>query len=148
MKYTILFTLIGFCYVLIEALYRSVVDISSISMTQSLVALVMGGLSGIMIGLLNEKFPMKMIIQSLIGLVIILTVEYFAGVTFNADYSIWDYRHLPFNIDGQISLPFGIAWFAMTPFVSWLDDHFRHNVLKEESNQTMLQYYLRWFKWE
>ena len=32
--------------------------------------------------------------------------EYVVSITLNQNYTIWDYRNMPFNIGGQVCLPF------------------------------------------
>ena len=40
--------------------------------------------------------------------------ELLTGLTFNRDYSIWDYRGLPGNFRGQICLPFSLLWVPLS----------------------------------
>ena len=40
--------------------------------------------------------------------------ELLTGLTFNRDYSIWDYRELPGNFRGQICLPFSLLWIPLS----------------------------------
>jgi hypothetical protein len=45
---------------------------------------------------------------------------------FNYDYSIWDYRGMPFNYEGHITLSFAILWFVfISPFIIWWGDKWR-----------------------
>ena len=51
---------------------------------------------------------------------IITGVELAAGLLFNRDHSVWDYRQLPYNIKGQICLPFSLLWVPIGQAGMWL----------------------------
>lgn len=90
---------------------------------------------------INEITPkMKMWKQSLIFCVFVLTMEYIFGIIFNADYSIWDYRSLKYNLNGMISLQFSFVWLGIAPFTIWYGDWMRG---KADAN--LLEYYKRFF---
>ena len=44
---------------------------------------------------------------------IITAVELAAGLAFNRDFRVWDYRDLPGNFRGQICLPFSLLWMPL-----------------------------------
>ena len=50
-----------------------------------------------------------------------------AGVVLNLelDLAIWDYSTMPFNIMGQICLPFSIAWYGLSGVAIVFDDFLR-----------------------
>jgi uncharacterized membrane protein len=86
-----------------------------------------GGLAGIFIGQLNEKpgfCNRKIVLQCFVGAIIVLFLEFSFGVLFNIclSFNLWDYSNIPLNLMGQICLPFGIAWFFLTPLAIWMDD--------------------------
>jgi len=84
----------------------------------------LSGVIGLMAMLLNDYFTYEMdfILQVVICTASTLLGEYLFGITLNYDYSIWDYRSLPFSINGQISLYFGILWLVfMTLLIPILD---------------------------
>ncbi len=146
LKYLILFFLLGATYALVEFIYRSIMDPGTVNPTQTIVMWIIGGVASIGMGYINEikRFrKTKMFIQAIIAAIIILTVEFFSGVFVNKILllNIWDYSELPLNIYGQISLFFGIAWFAIAPFGIWLDDHLRFKIFKEESCGSLFSYY-------
>ena len=67
-------------------------------------------------------FGLNHVVLSLLMATTITILEYVAGMLFNRDYSIWDYRKLPLNINGQVCLPFMLIWAVVMPFVIiWLD---------------------------
>lgn len=55
--------------------------------------------------------------QALLGGLMITGVEYAIGRIFNRRYQIWDYRKTPLNVQGQICLPFTLAWCALSAAV-------------------------------
>ena len=52
--------------------------------------------------------------QALLGGLMITGVEYGVGRLCNRRYQIWDYRRMPFNLRGQICLPFTLAWCGLS----------------------------------
>jgi len=96
----------------------------------NIVMLPIGGLCGIAVGGINQIprfYRLPVLIQSLIGTGIVLAVEFAAGCVINLwlGLGIWDYSNLPFNVLGQISLPFALLWFAIMPLAIWLEDTLR-----------------------
>lgn len=59
-------------------------------------------------------WDMPLWIQTAICATAITAVEFVAGLVFNIwlGLGIWDYSHLPWNILGQICLPFYFVWIA------------------------------------
>ncbi len=53
--------------------------------------------------------------KCLIGSVIITSVEFTVGVIVNIilRWNVWDYSDMPFNVLGQICLPFTVLWFFL-----------------------------------
>ena len=53
--------------------------------------------------------------KCLIGSVIITSVEFTVGVIVNIilRWNVWDYSDMPFNVLGQICLPFTVRWFFL-----------------------------------
>lgn len=52
--------------------------------------------------------------RALLGGLAITGVEYVCGRLFNRRYQIWDYRNVPLNLQGQICLPFTLAWCGLS----------------------------------
>ena len=118
-KNSILFLIFGSLYCLIEILFRGY--------THPLM-LVIGGLCGLLIGLINDCSPsMNLISQMLLGTIIVTIVEFISGYILNIKMglNIWDYSNLPYNIMGQICLQFSCCWFILSYFVIKLDDFLR-----------------------
>ncbi len=89
--------------------------------------LFVGGICFALIGGINQMpvfFYKSMRLQAVLGALIVLVVEYIAGLILNVwlGMGIWDYSNLPFNIHGQICLPFAALWVILMPFAIWLED--------------------------
>jgi uncharacterized membrane protein len=127
-KLAILGFVMGMIYFTAEGFWRGWTNIAM---------LFVGGLCCVLIGLLDE-FPkqnkLKIWHQCLLGTVIILSIEFVSGVILNIwlKLHIWDYSDTRWNVMGQICVAYGFLWFALTPFVIWLDDFLRWKMFGEE----------------
>ena len=65
---------------------------------------------------------------------IITGVEFLAGCILNLwlKLGVWDYSNLPFNILGQICIPFTLLWYIISPVAIILDDYLRYWFFGEE----------------
>ena len=126
-KYTVLFIAFNALYVWIEIMFRNRSDRSMLALS---------GVLGVTLGLLNNIIPwsMGLVQQGLIGGVLIVTpMEYFVGkFLVNQDLSIWNYNNMPWNIDGQICLPFTLIWCIISVIVVVLDDYLRYFIFDEK----------------
>ena len=96
----------GTGYVMLEWLWRGW---SHVSMFFA------GGLCFLLLGKLNTIRPrLPLLLRGLVGAGIVTMVELLAGLLFNRDYRVWDYRHLPFNFHGQICLRFFSLWIPVS----------------------------------
>ena len=121
-KNIIIFLIFGISYYLLEILWRGYSHWTMI---------VVGGLCGLLIGLINEITPkMNTVLQMLLGSIIVTIIEFVTGYIINIklDLNIWDYSNLKFNILGQVSLLFSILWFFLSYIVIKLDDCIRDNI--------------------
>lgn len=122
-----LFTFGGVAYVLIELLFRGY---------SHWTMFVLGGILFIEIGLLNELFSwdMSLLFQGVIGSAIITISEFVAGVILNLwlNLNVWDYSNMPFNILGQVCLPFSLIWIFVAVAAVIFDDYLRYWLFKEE----------------
>lgn len=125
-KYLVLFCIGGISYLLIEILYRG-----HTHWTMG----ILGGLCFLLIGLINNifSFNLSFILQMFISAIIITILEFLSGLLLNVylGLNIWDYSHLPFNIMGQICLPFFIIWFFLSPIAIVADDFIRWKFFHE-----------------
>lgn len=120
-KHSILFLVGGFAYQGVELLYRGHTHPSMF---------IVGGLCFVLIGLLNELLPqpMPLLMQMLISALLVTMVEFTAGMILNRwlCLGVWDYTNLPFNVLGQVSLPYSAAWFALSLPAIVLEDYLHH----------------------
>ena len=71
---------------------------------------------------------MPLVRQMLIGAIVITALEFVCGCIVNLwlDWNVWNYSNMPFNLFGQICLPFSILWFFLSAVAVVLDDYIRH----------------------
>lgn len=127
LKMMVLFLIGGAIYVGIEVLWRGYSHPSMF---------VLGGICFILVGLINEYLPWEMglLWQSLIGACIITASEFVTGLVVNVWFglNVWDYSNLPFNLIGQICLPFFLLWIPLAYVAILLDDYIRWRFFGEE----------------
>lgn len=100
------FLLGGFGYVGLELLWRGR---SHYSMFLA------GGICFLLLGGLNRVRPrLPMPLRCIAGALVITAVELAAGLLFNRQYQVWDYRDSPYNFMGQICLPFSLLWIPVS----------------------------------
>lgn len=63
----------------------------------------------------NSRRTMTLIKSCFIGAFIITAIEFTVGIIVNVimGWNVWDYSSVPFNVLGQICLPFFGAWFLL-----------------------------------
>lgn len=114
-----IFSIFGIAYSIIEILWRGYTHPSMI---------LVGGLCGLLIGLLNERNKKANIIKQMVMSMAIVTLfEFIFGCFLNLymNLNVWDYSDMKFNILGQICPQFAIAWFFLSYAVIKLDDILR-----------------------
>lgn len=126
-KHLFLFAVGGLIYYGIEMLWRG--------HSHVLMALV-GGVCFLLCGGLNEHLGWDVPLwrQCLRGATLITGMEFASGVIFNLwlGLDLWDYSNMPFNILGQICLPFFCAWILLAGVAIVLDDYLRYWIFREE----------------
>lgn len=131
-KNLVIFLAGGTIYYIIEFVYKSFISNSPTHWTMFL----LGGILALFIDLENEYIPweMSLIKQGCLGALVITILEFIFGVILNIwlGLGIWDYSHLPFNIIGQICLPFTIIWFFLALVWIFLADWLRYWWFDEE----------------
>ena len=74
-----------------------------------------GGLCFLLIGHLNRVEPkLPLPLRAVVGALIVTMVELGAGMTFNRQYQVWDYRDQPGNFMGQICPLFSALWIPLS----------------------------------
>ena len=80
-----------------------------------------GGTCFLLLGKLNDTRPrLPLLLRGVVGAGIITMIELLAGLLFNRDYSVWDYRYLPGNFHGQICLRFFLIWIPISLGAMWV----------------------------
>ena len=127
LKYVMLFTIGGSIYYDIECIYRGY---SHWTMA------ILGGICFVLIGNINEHLSWDTPLwkQGLIGSAIITSLEFITGCIVNLwlGWNVWDYSDTPFNILGQICIPFSIIWFFISLLAIIVDDYIRYWIFGEE----------------
>lgn len=133
LKYLILFIIGGIIYYFIEVVFRG---------WSHWAMILVGGFCFVMIGELNEHFTFEMPLlkQGVIGSCIVTAIEFISGLILNVylGMNIWDYSALPFDLLGQICLPFSILWIFVSALAVIVDDWLRYFLFKEEKPHYIL----------
>ena len=112
LRQLLLFLIGGMGYVGLECIWRGW---SHFSMFLA------GGTCFLLLGKLNDARPrLPLLLRGLTGAGIITMIELLAGLVFNRDYSVWDYRQQPMNFHGQICLRFFLLWIPISLGAMWL----------------------------
>ena len=123
----ILFVIGGLLYLLIELVFRGHTHCTMFFV---------GGLCFVLVGAINEviSWETPLVIQCIIGGVIITAVEFVSGCIINLwlGWAVWDYRDMPFNLLGQICLPFSLLWVLISAVAIVVDDYVRYYLFGEE----------------
>ena len=132
-KYLVLFIVSGSLYYSIEWIWKTFFTTGSICHWSMAL---LGGTCFLLIGSINEyiSWGMPLVLQGTIGAVVITVLEFIFGCALNLrlGLGVWDYSHLPFNILGQICLPFSFIWFFFSILIILLDDYLRWKWFDEE----------------
>lgn len=117
----------GLIYVLIEMLWRGY---------SHWTMFIVGGICFVLIGAINEifTFDMSLILQMAVSSILITGVEFISGCIINRwlGWNVWDYSDMPFNIIGQVCLPYMGLWFLLSTVGIVLDDYLRYWWFGEE----------------
>ena len=127
LKYVSLGLVGGSLYYLTEILYRG---------ESHPVMFLVGGLAFLFCGLLNEglSWNIPLIQQVLWADLGVTALEFVSGWLLNIqlDLHIWDYSLLPYNLMGQICLPYMLLWLPLCLIGIVLDDYLRWKFFGEE----------------
>lgn len=104
-KNTMLFAAGGTGYVGLELLWRGRSHGSMF---------VAGGSCFLLLGGLDRARRISLPLRAAAGSGIITAVELLAGLIANRDHSVWDYRDMPLNYQGQICLPYTLLWMPLS----------------------------------
>ena len=139
LKCALLFLIGGALYYCIEILWRGY---SHWTMA------VVGGICFVIIGGLNNYLPWEMPLwkQAGTGALFVTAMEMVVGIPLNLmlGLHIWDYSSLPFNLLGQICLPFTVLWFFLALLCIFVDDWLRHRPHLLDEKQCLFNITLRY----
>ena len=103
-KNSVLFYLGGTAYMTLEFLWRGHSHYSMF---------LLGGGCFLMLGQLRKcKLPLPALV--ILGAAGVTILELATGLIVNRDYSVWDYRQMPFNYRGQICLVYSLLWIPVS----------------------------------
>lgn len=123
-KETVIFYLGGMFYCLTELLWRGWTHGSMF---------LLGGLCFYVVGGLDRRFRISVLAQIVLGALIVTFFEFWTGMLVNRvmHLNVWDYSHLPFNLLGQISLPFTLLWMPLCLIAIFCENYLRHALFNE-----------------
>lgn len=126
-KYLFLFSIGGALYYLGEILFRGYSHWSMF---------ILGGLCFLYAGIQNQLTDWKkpLILQIIQVEFFVLAGEFITGCIVNLwlGWNIWDYSLLPFNLIGQICLPFALLFLPLCLLAIILDDYIRYWFFQED----------------
>ncbi|MGN1411293.1 MAG: hypothetical protein ACI4WH_02125 [Oscillospiraceae bacterium] len=103
----LIFLIGGLIYALIEIAARGYTHWSMV---------LTGGLCLVLMYEVHLRTKFNWWIKYLIGAIIITFFEFIVGVVVNLimHWNVWDYSYLPFNLFGQICLPYFFIWYLVS----------------------------------
>ena len=105
-KNAVLFYLGGSAYMLLEFLWRGRSHGSMF---------LLGGLCFLLVGgRLGRAARIPLALRLILGAGVITALELATGLLVNRDYSVWDYRQMPYQFKGQICLMFSLLWIPVS----------------------------------
>lgn len=113
-----LWAALGVMYVALEVIFRGYSHPSMF---------IVGGLCGVLVGAINQRrrfYNAPVFLQSIIGALIVLCVEFISGCILNLwlGLGVWDYSGMAGNLLGQVCPAFGLLWFLIMPLAIWAED--------------------------
>ena len=120
---SLIFTLGGGAYVMVELLWRGYSHISMF---------LLGGLCFWLIGRLDREKSIPVIRQAVLGACLVTGLELLTGLIVNCwlNLGVWDYSSQPLNFLGQICLPYSLLWIPVSLAAIWLYDRLDGVVLR------------------
>ena len=110
LRKTVLFSLGGGLYTLLELLWRGRSHGSMF---------LLGGGCFLMLGRLR-RVSLPLPVKMLLGAAGITAGELAAGLIVNRNYGVWDYRQQPLNFLGHICAGFSLLWIPLSLVGMWL----------------------------
>lgn len=104
-KQSLLFYLGGSAYMTLEFLWRGRSHSSMF---------LLGGSCFLVMGQLNRRLQLPLAAKLLVSAGAITTLELLTGLLVNRDFSVWDYRRMPYHYLGQICLNYSLLWIPVS----------------------------------
>ena len=105
-KNTVLFYMGGTAYMILEFIWRGRSHGSMF---------LLGGACFLLVGGSLGRAPrIPAALRPVLGAGVITALELATGLLVNRDYSVWDYRQMPFQFLGQICLMFSLLWIPVS----------------------------------
>lgn len=114
----LIFSLGGGAYVLVELMWRGRSHVSMF---------LLGGLCFWLIGRLDRRGPVPLLVQACQGACLVTALELGMGLVVNRwlGLGVWDYSALPCNLLGQICLYYFVLWIPLSAGAVLLEDALR-----------------------
>lgn len=85
-----------------------------------LIVLVLYPLKQWLLKMTGGRVVLALVLSFLANALVCTSIDFTTGITANADYSLWDYRDLPFNFMGQIVLQNSIVYSLAATLIVWV----------------------------
>lgn len=137
--YYCIFTILGhwaeiaFCWLIVLGVFMGEYDFSHAQLwSQWLTPYPAHGIALVLIVLLLypfkewllKKFNWRvfpaLVASFLANALVCTSIDFFTGITANADYQLWDYRDMPFNFMGQICLQNSVVYSLAATLIVWV----------------------------
>ena len=97
---------------------------------------VVGGICFILLGSIHKWAPFgkSLLAQATAGTLFVTAIELLAGVILNIwlHLAIWDYSNEPFNLYGQICVPYMLLWFPLSFTAIYLYAWLNHMLFRSD----------------
>lgn len=124
---------IGFCWLIVLGIFMGDYDFSHAQLwdwwlcpypaeglAMVLIVLVLKPFKDWLYEKLGKRFWPTLIISFAVNMLVCAGVDFFTGITANANYELWDYRELPFNFMGQVLLQNTIVYSVAATLIVWV----------------------------
>lgn len=100
----------------------------------------LGGLCFSLVGGLDRHMSISLLGQMALGALLVTFLEFWTGILVNRvlGMDVWDYSSAPFNLMGQICLPFTLLWFPLCGMAVFAEHWLRRSLFGTPAPQ------LRW----
>lgn len=124
---------IGFCWLIVLGIFMGDYDFSHAQLwdwwlcpypaeglAMVLIVLVLTPFKDWLYEKLGRRFWPTLILSFAVNMLVCASVDFFTGITANANYELWDYRALPFNFMGQVLLQNTLVYSVAATLIVWV----------------------------